>query len=107
MLAPDHDEYADEWQLFTARRPGIRGVMKCDAAACTAPDGTEYPVVDGILRFVGNGNYARAFGELGGRQSIREPKARCSPMLYSCACGVPRYGEVHARDLMIKELKQC
>jgi SAM-dependent methyltransferase len=43
--------------------PQSEAPLHCDATACTAPDGTRYPVVDGIPRFVGSENYAGAFGE--------------------------------------------
>lgn len=54
--------------------------MAWEGDVCVADDGTRYPVVDGIPRFVASDNYARAFGD----QWKRFPKTQLDS-----ATGIP------------------
>lgn len=60
--------------------PGRGTPLAWEADACVADDGTRYPVVDGIPRFVASDNYARAFGD----QWVRFPKTQLDS-----ATGIP------------------
>lgn len=52
--------------------PGLGSSLRRDGDSLVADDGTRYPIVDGVPRFVASDNYARAFGE----QWLRFPKTQ-------------------------------
>jgi len=52
--------------------PGSNHPLKWEGDSCLADDGTRYPIIDDIPRFVSNENYARAFGD----QWVRFPKTQ-------------------------------
>lgn len=60
--------------------PGSGAPLVMEGDAFVAPDGTRYPVIDGVPRFVGGENYASAFGE----QWVRFPKTQLDS-----ATGIP------------------
>lgn len=60
--------------------PGSGAPLRWEDDACVSPDGTRYPIVDGIPRLVASENYARAFGD----QWLRFPRTQLDS-----ATGIP------------------
>ncbi len=127
---PVHSQVEAQVDLVPFVQPVTGAPLHKQATELVAPDGTSYPIIDGIPRFVDSANYAAAFGlewsvhtetQLDSRSGLnltRERLERClgtsveslrGKRILEAGCGAGRFTElmvqagafVHAIDLSI------